>query len=850
MASPVWQTTAGLLGVINERDFYSVTLSATDSDGDSLTYSKIAGTLPTGIELTSAGVLQGVPTEVSTRSLYTFVIRVSDGTNVADRTFSLQVQGADAPVFATAAGELNLADSTQGRVNRWVLDGSLVNFRVQATDTDTAAGQTLFYFIQEGELPPGLKLTSDGLITGTVLLTDDERYGPIGGYDNFYKYDDVGYDPTKFSTSISKNFEFTIGVSDGSNVTTQVNSIFVFSADYWLVSNSQITIDSDTLAGDALTMSSAPNRRPVFETDSSLGSFRHDNNVVIKIDVVDFDPLQGDLNYSIQSGSLPTGLSIDVNTGEISGQLPTQSAVSVDHTFTVRASRIDAVSGVTIFGDKEFTMTVIGEIDTGISFVSPTNLGTVTAGIPSLINIEASAVATNRVLEYTVTTGSLPTGLTLSRSGNIIGKVDKTEFTTVDDNEITFDTNSLSFDRKYTFTVTVGDQYQSLATSKEFTLTVSLPYGVEYGNMSAQGLIPTGDRDLFYQIAQDPNINSNENIFRPEDNFFGIQTNPEMLLISGLEHKTLTELQQQMEQNHTPKSLYFGEIKTAVAKENGKVKYEVVYVEMKDNLVNNSGEAVASSVTLRTDIVRPLIGGLADGNRITADYDVYDVTTDGGLSFSIAGSKIRFANQLTADTGTFEKLFPNAVANMRTRMKSLGQREYVHLPLWMRTSQDNSGVPLGYKMAMVLAYCKPNKSGLVKKRIQDKTIDFKKLNFVIDRYKTTINKVDTGTLTADGSTTQFTLNEIVNEEEIKVRENAVVYSHGQQVRADNNLSPSYLSADSLLRSADYEPQFSLSHDTTNKKTTINFTNAPTATSKIRVERLGDKYLAFKKKLKE
>jgi hypothetical protein len=205
---------------------------------------------------------------------------------------------------------------------------------------------------------------------------------------------------------------------------------------------------------------------------------------------------------------------------------------------------------------------------------------------------------------------------------------------------------------------------------------------------------------------------------------------------------------------------------------------------------------------------------------------------------------------LTADTGTFEKLFPNAVANMRTRMKSLGQREYVHLPLWMRTSQDNSGVPLGYKMAMVLAYCKPNKSGLVKKRIQDKTIDFKKLNFVIDRYKTTINKVDTGTLTADGSTTQFTLNEIVNEEEIKVRENAVVYSHGQQVRADNNLSPSYLSADSLLRSADYEPQFSLSHDTTNKKTTINFTNAPTATSKIRVERLGDKYLAFKKKLKE
>jgi hypothetical protein len=102
MAAPVWKTTAGLLGVINERDYYSVTLLAEDADSTALTYSKIAGTLPTGIELTTGGVLRGVPTEVATRSLYTFVVRASDGTNVADRTFSLQIQGADAPVFTTA----------------------------------------------------------------------------------------------------------------------------------------------------------------------------------------------------------------------------------------------------------------------------------------------------------------------------------------------------------------------------------------------------------------------------------------------------------------------------------------------------------------------------------------------------------------------------------------------------------------------------------------------------------------------------------------------------------------------------------------------------------------------------
>jgi hypothetical protein len=132
-------------------------------------------------------------------------------------------------------------------------------------------------------------------------------------------------------------------------------------------------------------------------------------------------------------------------------------------------------------------MTVIGAIDVGIAFTTAASLGTVTAGIPSLLSITAEAAETNRVLSYSVTAGSLPTGLTLSEQGNIIGTVDLTEFTTIDGNDITFDSNTQSFDRKYTFTVTVSDQYQSAASSREFTLTVNLPYGVEYGNLSAQG---------------------------------------------------------------------------------------------------------------------------------------------------------------------------------------------------------------------------------------------------------------------------------------------------------------------------------------------------------------------------
>jgi hypothetical protein len=273
MAAPVWKTTAGLLGVINERDYYSVTLLAEDADSTALTYSKIAGTLPTGIELTTGGVLRGVPTEVATRSLYTFVVRASDGTNVADRTFSLQIQGADAPVFTTAAGQLDLSDSTRVGI-RWVLDGSYIEYQVSATDTDTATGQVLVYDIVSGSLPPGVIMTTSGLIYGTVELTDDQRF-------NIY-----GDDSSTKTLSRAENFEFTVRVSDGSSTVEQINSIFVYTADYWRVDNTRITVDGTSVSSSPLDMSLSSNRRPIFTTDSALGSFRHDNQVVIKIDVV------------------------------------------------------------------------------------------------------------------------------------------------------------------------------------------------------------------------------------------------------------------------------------------------------------------------------------------------------------------------------------------------------------------------------------------------------------------------------------------------------------------------------------------------------------------------------------
>ena len=834
MATPVWSTTAGKIATIDEQVAYSLQLEANTSDSTAITYSMIAGSLPAGMQVTTDGLLTGTPAEVAKRTLYTFVVRATAGTAITDRTFSLDVQGADTPTFTTASGQLQLDDSTSVGLY-WVIDGSSVSLQMQATDTDTRAGQSLVYEITQGTLPPGVTMSKSGLISGIVQLTDDQRFGARGGYDGSGSEDEFDgvFDRTVNTKSISKNFDFIVRVSDGTSFVEQNNSIFVYSADFWRVSNTAITIDKTEIDGSPLTMDLSANRRPVFRTGSDLGTFRHDNALVVKIDVEDFDPLQGDLEYSIQSGSLPAGVSIDINSGELYGQLARQSAVEKTYNFTVRANRVVA-TGVNVFTDQAFTMKVIGELDIGIAFTTPTVIGTLTADIPSLLSVEAVAEDTNRVLTYSVTSGSLPTGITLSKQGNFLGAIDPSDFT--------------DSTRAYTFTVTVSDQYQSAATSKEFTLNINIPYTkVEYGNMSGHATSFI-DQNIFYNISQDISINSPEYIFRPEDSNFGMKVKPDMLMMAGLEAQTLTAFQQQMEQNHAPKTLYFGDIKTAIAKEGTTTKYEVVYIEVKDNLVNKSGSAVSSSIKLRNEIAKPLLGPRASSMNATADYVDYEITTDGGLSFSTSGSKVRYANQLSADLGFIETIYPNAVANMRSRMKRLGHKEWDYLPLWMKTTQAGDLAPLGYVTAVPICYCKPGTSALIKKRIEDKALNFKNIAFTIDRYVVSKSKVATETFTADGSTTTFEVDEIVHQEDILVKEGSEIVSPGEGWTASGFAGHLNPTADTELRSADHEYGISLTYNSTTNKTTITFTKeVPSAGTIIKVERSNDKYLKFRDK---
>ena len=87
--SPVWSTTAGSLGSYNNGPV-SIQLASTDDESQSITYSVSSGSLPTGLSLSSTGLISG--TLDASPNTYSFTITASDGTNTpVSRAFSLQV---------------------------------------------------------------------------------------------------------------------------------------------------------------------------------------------------------------------------------------------------------------------------------------------------------------------------------------------------------------------------------------------------------------------------------------------------------------------------------------------------------------------------------------------------------------------------------------------------------------------------------------------------------------------------------------------------------------------------------------------------------------------------------------
>ena len=264
---------------------------------------------------------------------------------------------------------------------------------------------------------------------------------------------------------------------------------------------------------------------------------------------------------------------------------------------TLITKKIGVTNVDTISTIKTFSVNILGEVDSTVTWTTKPDLGTVPANRTSYLQLEAETTLAGGNLRYDLVGGTLPNGLALKRDGEITGKPNQYTtgttlgLTSIDSRTTTFDNSTTSIDRKYTFKVMARDLFGYSANVQEFTLTVTDTDSKVYSNVFIKPYLKLTQRTVFEEFINDYTIFTPESIYRPYDENFGLQKDLRTLVYAGIESKTIANFVASTALNHRRKRFLFGELKSAVAKKEGTndVLYEVVYVEIKDPQQSTKG---------------------------------------------------------------------------------------------------------------------------------------------------------------------------------------------------------------------------------------------------------------------
>jgi len=736
---PIWTTPAGSLGILPENNFYEFQLAANSQGTGALTYSHISGTLPPGIHLTPAGLLEGVPVVVDATTPsnrdYSFTIRAKNQyLNVADRTFSITVSNILPPQITPRT--TNLGD---------YFDGSFFSLQLHATEVDPNA--TLTWTLLNGTLPNGISLSPSGLLSGFLYPVPTVGAAGLTNYDNT-AYNDFGYDNAPLYRT--QNYSFTISVNDGANTDSLNYKLKVTAKGTWTADDNIDTVD------DSLTIDHDNIYLPIVTTPpGSLPTLRCGSNFAFQFKAIDpngdsvsfqltnpgtspFDE-NGIDNQTLTGGhwvfsggglainaggttpgtgfdstafdqealSLPAGLTLDSNTGWFSGHLPLQTESSITYSFIVQVYKTDRPLYVSL--PQIYYLTVIGDINNTITWTTPSDLGTIDNGAVSELSISAVS-QTGKDLIYTLAPPSnqnkkdygirdssivskLPQGLKLLPSGLISGRA-SFEYFSLDAGTTTIDGNKSTFDDTYKFTVLAEASDKSVSSTKTFTIQLKNYNLKPYENLYLKALPTLDQRQTFLDIVNNKDIFPDNLIYRSDDPWFGRARDIRSLFLPGIEPSMLADYAAAMGTNHFNKRIEFGDVRTARAVDaNFNVKYEVVYIPLLDNETYK---------------------GNSPANISKVNY---------GINYTNGSS-----------TGFSANVYPNSFQNMQSAISShLGYANQGALPDWMSSPQTDKKV-LGFTRAIVLAYTVPGASSLIAYRLKANGIEFNNIDFVADRY--------------------------------------------------------------------------------------------------------------------
>ena len=633
-----------------------------------MTVTVISGNIPKGMRLSGYEII-GTPFEVVRDTKYEFCVRASLNGVINDRTFNVIVTGADDPVWTTPEGSLPVGSNKA----LFIIDSAPLDYQLIAVDPDITAGDHLEYTKIAGEIPPGITLTNDGRLVGVVepILAlekpagsgfyDENNYGSFpfdfgerssNGFDSFF-YDLGIYDlstPTQSPKKLNRYYEFTVRVSDGDSIADRTFKIYVVGDDFLRADNSIMQVANGIFTADVSNV-----RVPIWLTPSNFGFRRANNYVTLYLDVIDPNPDTGIITYSLlatnddaSASVLPPGLVLDLQTGELGGKVPYQPAITIEYKFTVRATRSEANTTDQPFKDKTFTINLLGEIDSVITWNTASALGSISSNYISTLSITATTTVPNANLLYILESGSLPPGLRLGPGGDIIGKINSfgsvsnPGLTVFDNQSLILDGNTSSIDREFSFTVSVRDHFGYSKITRTFTLSVTDPDDKLYSNINVRPLLPQSQRSSLTEIITDSRIFDNDKIYRPNDPNFGLQKNLQMLIYAGIETKLINQYVAAMAKNHKRKKFKLGDVKTAIAKNPGssKIVYEVVYIEVIDPAESTTGVKTRDNFTITTQNKNSVDSEKYTSAGYTIEGEAIDLTTPDSLTL---GTR-RFSN--------------------------------------------------------------------------------------------------------------------------------------------------------------------------------------------------------------
>ena len=635
MAQPNWITDSGNLGTYPTNSNLNIKLVAEPvNPATRVAYGLVSGYFPEPITNTNikidpiVGTITGIPKNIARQTTYTFTIRAIDNyNNIADRTFSFTLVGANTPKILTPPGEITRA-----------MDGVYIDSKIEYSNPIT--DNIVSMILTSGSLPPGLQLLENGRIVGYPAKPTLLNGSPTTITYNFtvQLVSDLGFDSASYS-------------------------ITVFSQEFGNPPKSRkpVILNKNPLTYPIDINDSLYN---YYTSNGILPDFTAGSYFSFKVIGHDFDG--SDIRYKYFT--LPPGLSGDAVTGWITGYpiLPATGIIKYKFNVGVEKANNPLVSS----GEIDFTVSIVNNVIQDIYWYTPADLGSMENGEISTLSIRALSVQS---LQYRIHSGNLPLNLKLLPNGEIVGRVAE---------QPTSSFINAGSEIYYIFEVMAySPQYPLLQSIQEFTLKVVFTHEVPLENVYIKALCNIQGRKVIQSLLTDETIIPTELLYRPSDPYFGKATDVRYIHAYGL-NSTYTENYINAMQNHYERKIILGEIKTALARdENFKSIYEIVYSEIVDELVNDQGNSIPSQIVWPKNI--PLNQGTYDINNTTINVSesAYKISSALRTSRYLNPESLpNMRNELTTAIGQGAelKVLPKWMTSQQTDGNVIGYK-----PVWI-----------------------------------------------------------------------------------------------------------------------------------------------------------------------